>query len=43
MLHKFLNEHGYERGPVMAQAIIADTLTLVEQAYVTGLPPRHVY
>lgn len=43
MLHEFLNEYGYERGPVVAQAIIADILTLVEQAYATDLPPRHVY
>ncbi|MBK9091789.1 MAG: hypothetical protein IPM84_03255 [Anaerolineae bacterium] len=43
LLHKFLNEYGYERGPVVAHAIIADILTLVEQAYATDLPPRHVY
>ncbi|MBK9095709.1 MAG: hypothetical protein IPM84_23725 [Anaerolineae bacterium] len=42
LLHKFLNEYGYERGPVVAHAIIADILTLVEQAYATDLPPRHV-
>jgi len=43
LLHKFLNAYGYERGPVVAQAIVADILTLVEQAYATDLPPRHVY
>jgi hypothetical protein len=43
LLHKFLNEYGYARGPVVAQAIVADILTLVEQAYATDLPPRHVY
>ena len=43
LLHKFLNDYGYERGPVVAHAIIADILTLVEQAYATDLPPRHVY
>ncbi len=43
LLHKFLNEYGYERGPVVAHAIIADILTLVAQAYATDLPPRHVY
>jgi hypothetical protein len=41
--HKFLNEYGYERGPLVAQAIIADILTLVEQAYATDLPPCQVY
>jgi hypothetical protein len=43
LLHKFLNEYGYERGPGVAHAIITDILTLVEQAYATDLPPRHVY
>jgi hypothetical protein len=41
--HKFLNEYGYERGPGVAHAIITDILTLVEQAYASDLPPRHVY
>lgn len=40
---KFLNEYRYERRPVLAHAIITDILTLVEQAYATALPPRHVY
>lgn len=43
LLHKFLNEYGYERGRVVAEAIVADILDLVDQAYGDKLPPQHVH
>lgn len=42
LLYKFLNEYGYERGPVIAKAIISDMLTLIDQLYSDHLPPRFV-
>lgn len=39
---KFLNEYGYERGPVVASAIVADILDQIEQAYSDQLPPGHL-
>ncbi|MCB0061378.1 MAG: DUF1670 domain-containing protein [Caldilineaceae bacterium] len=42
LLYKFLNEYGYERGPVIAKAIISDMLSLIDQLYSDHLPPRFV-
>ncbi len=42
LLHKFMHEYGYERGPVVAQAIVEDILALVGEQYVDKLPPRYV-
>lgn len=43
LLHKFLHEYGYEHGSVVAQAIVADILALIDQAYSDKLPPQHVH
>ena len=43
LLHKFLHEYGYEHGSVVAQAIVADILVLIDQAYGDKLPPQHVH
>lgn len=40
LLHKFLNEYGYERGALVAEAIVEDILRLVEELYQERLPPR---
>lgn len=42
VLYKFINEYGYERGPVVAAAIVDDILALIEQVYSDHLPPRHI-
>jgi predicted transcriptional regulator len=42
LLAKFLNEYGYERGPVVAAAIVDDLLALIDQLYTNQLPPRHL-
>lgn len=42
LLAKFLNEYGYERGPVVAAAIVDDLLALIDQLYTEQLPPRHL-
>jgi len=42
LLAKFLNEYGYERGPVVAAAIVDDLLALIDQLYTDQLPPRHL-
>lgn len=42
LLAKFLNEYGYERGPVVAAAIVDDLLGLIDQLYTDQLPPRHL-
>ncbi len=42
LLYKFLNEYGYERGPLVAEAIVEDVLALIEQVYTDRLPPRHI-
>ena len=41
LLYKFLNEYGYERGPVVAEAIVTDILQLIEEVYSDRLPPRY--
>lgn len=42
LVRKFLTEYGYDHGPVIAQAIVADILTTVEQCYPERLPPKTV-
>lgn len=42
LLYKFLNEYGYERGPLVAEAIVEDILALIEIVYTDRLPPRHI-
>lgn len=42
VLYKFINEYGYERGPIVAEAIVDDLLALIEQVYSDHLPPRHI-
>lgn len=39
LLYKFLNEYGYERGPVVAEAIVTDILQSIEEVYSDRLPP----
>lgn len=41
LLHKFLNEYGYERGAVVAEAIVEDILQLIEDVYTDRLPPTY--
>lgn len=43
LLYKFLNEYGYERGAVVAEAIVTDILHLIEDVYSDRLPPRSIY
>lgn len=42
LLYKFLNEYGYERGPVVANAIVDDIVSLLDEIYSDRLPPRHI-
>ena len=42
LLYKFINDYGYERGPVVAAAIIDDILVQIEGVYSDRLPPRHI-
>jgi predicted transcriptional regulator len=42
LLSKFINDYGYERGPVVAAAIVDDLLSLIEEVYSDRLPPRHI-
>jgi hypothetical protein len=42
LLYKFLNEYGYEHGPVVAEAIVENILALVEELYTDRLPPRYI-
>lgn len=42
LLYKFINEYGYEQGPVVARAIVNDILDLVDEVYVDQLPPRYL-
>jgi hypothetical protein len=42
LLYKFINDYGYERGPVVAAAIVEDILSLTDQLYSEHLPPRHI-
>jgi hypothetical protein len=42
LVNKFLTEYGYDHGPVIAQAIVEDILTTVEQCYPERIPPKTV-
>ncbi len=42
LLYKFINEYGYQQGPVVAAAIVDDLLTLIDEVYSEHLPPRHI-
>jgi hypothetical protein len=42
LLDKFLQEYGYERGPLVAAAIVDDILALIDERYSDQLPPRYV-
>lgn len=42
LLYKFINDYGYERGPVVAAAIVDDILAQIEELYSDRLPPRHI-
>jgi hypothetical protein len=42
LLYKFINDYGYERGPVVAAAIVDDILAQIEELYSERLPPRHI-
>jgi hypothetical protein len=42
LLYKFLNEYGYERGPLVAEAIVEDIVALIDQVYTDRLPPRYI-
>ena len=42
LLYKFINDYGYERGPVVAAAIVEDILALTDELYSEHLPPRHI-
>jgi hypothetical protein len=42
LLYKFLNEYGYEQGPVVATAIVEDLLNVIAEAYSKHVPPRHI-
>ncbi len=42
LLYKFINDYGYERGPVVAAAIVDDILAQIDQLYSDRLPPRHI-
>jgi hypothetical protein len=42
LVHKFLTKYGYANGPVIAQAIVDDILTIIEQCYPERLQPKTV-
>lgn len=42
LLYKFLNEYGYERGEVVAKAIVEDIFQLIDTWYDNALPPGHI-
>lgn len=42
LLYKFLNEYGYERGEVVAKAIVEDIFQLIHTWYGDALPPGHI-
>ena len=42
LMHKFLTQYGYANGPVIAEAIVKDILSIVEQCYPESLPPKTV-
>ena len=42
LVHKFLTKYGYANGPIIAEAIVKDILSVVEQCYPERLPPKTV-
>jgi len=42
LVHKFLTEYGYDHGPVIARAIVADILSTIERCYPERVSPRTV-
>jgi hypothetical protein len=42
LVHKFLNEYGYDHGPIIARAIVDDILATIEQCYIERVPPKTV-
>lgn len=42
LLYKFINEYGYQQGPVVARAIVSDILALVDELFSERLPPRYL-
>jgi hypothetical protein len=40
LVNKFLNEYGYDKGPVVAQAIVRDILGTIEECYDRRVGPR---
>ncbi len=42
LLYKFINDYGYEHGPLVAGAIVDDILTMINEVYTDHLPPRHM-
>jgi hypothetical protein len=42
LVHKFLTKYGYANGPIVAEAIVKDILSVVEQCYPERLPPKTV-
>ncbi len=42
LVHKFLNEYGYDHGPVIARAIVADILATIERCWPERVPPKTI-
>ncbi len=42
LLYKFINEYGYQQGPVVAAAIVEDLVGLIDELYSDQVPPRHI-
>jgi hypothetical protein len=42
LVHKFLNEYGYDHGPVIARAIVEDILATIERCHPERIPPKTV-
>jgi hypothetical protein len=42
LVHKFLTKYGYANGPIIAEAIVKDILSVVEQCYPERVPPKTV-
>jgi hypothetical protein len=42
LVHKFLNEYGYDHGPVIARAIVEDILATIERCWPERIPPKTV-
>ncbi len=42
LLHRFLNEYGYNHGPVIAKAIVQDILETIQAFYPDRLPPKTI-